>query len=144
MYMKQPEGFIQPGTKHLVCKLKKSIYGTMQGSHNWQEALAAGYTKDGYTASQADPCIHYRQHGEEYTITSTYGDDICGGSSSSVGRDRAVHDLGKRWEAHEVKTEVLLGMTICQDPHTKAITISQTAYLQRMLMHFHLDHTSML
>ncbi|KAF8831255.1 hypothetical protein HHX47_DHR1000495 [Lentinula edodes] len=140
VYMKQPEGFIRPGTEHLVCKLKKSIYGTMQGSHDWQATLATGYTADSYTASQADPCIRYRRIGEEYTITSTYGDDVCGGASSETGRDRAVRDLGKQWEAHEVKTEVLLGMTIWQDPQTKAITISQTAYLQRMLAHFHLDH----
>jgi hypothetical protein len=27
IYMKQPEGFSQPGQEHLVCKLKKSFYG---------------------------------------------------------------------------------------------------------------------
>lgn len=37
IYMKQPEGFIEPGTEHLVCKLKKLIYGTMQGSHDWPQ-----------------------------------------------------------------------------------------------------------
>ena len=26
-YMQQPEGFIESRKKHLVCKLKKSIYG---------------------------------------------------------------------------------------------------------------------
>ena len=27
VYMRQPEGFILEGNDHLVCKLKKSIYG---------------------------------------------------------------------------------------------------------------------
>jgi hypothetical protein len=27
IYMEQPEGFSQPRQKHLVCKLKKSLYG---------------------------------------------------------------------------------------------------------------------
>lgn len=27
IYMKQPEGFIEAGNEHLVCKLNKSIYG---------------------------------------------------------------------------------------------------------------------
>jgi ATP-binding cassette subfamily B (MDR/TAP) protein 1 len=51
VYMKQPKGFVKKGTEHLVCKLKKSIYGTMQGSHDWQSTLAKGFTEDGYSSS---------------------------------------------------------------------------------------------
>ena len=32
IYMRQPEGFIEQGSEHLVCKLKKSIYGVKQAS----------------------------------------------------------------------------------------------------------------
>ena len=30
IYMEQPEEFVQPGKEHLVCKLKKSLYGLKQ------------------------------------------------------------------------------------------------------------------
>lgn len=136
VYMKQPEGFIKKGEEHLVCKLRKSIYGTKQGSHDWQATLAEGYKEDGYVTSRADPCMRYRRVKEEYTLTGTYGDDVFGGSSTGGGKGDAVSDLSKRWEAGEVTSNVLLGMTIKQDAKSGSITISQQVYFEKMIEHF--------
>ena len=35
IYMAQPEGYVQKGKEHLVCKLNKSIYGLKQSSRCW-------------------------------------------------------------------------------------------------------------
>ena len=40
VYMKQPEGFAAKGQEHLVCKLKRSIYGLKQSPRCWNSALA--------------------------------------------------------------------------------------------------------
>src|SRR6266511_3650157 len=45
IYMKQLEGFIEPGFEDHVCKLVHTIYGTMQGAHDWYETLKETYNK---------------------------------------------------------------------------------------------------
>ena len=35
IYMMQPEGFIVKNQEHMICKLKRSIYGLMQASRSW-------------------------------------------------------------------------------------------------------------
>lgn len=136
VYMKQPPGFVKPGQEHLVFKLKHLIYGTKQGSHNWQATLASAYEEDGYVTSRADSCVCFHRKGNEYTITGTYSDDVFGGSLTGDGKKEGVADLKKCWEAGEVTSNVLLGMTITQNPTTDSIMISQQTYLEKMLKHF--------
>lgn len=69
-------------------------------------------------------------------LTGTYGDNVFGGSLMGNGKKEAVSDLKKRWEAGEVMLNVLLGMTIMQNPTTGSITISQQIYLEKMLDYF--------
>lgn len=35
----QPDGYIKPGKEHLVCKLKKSLYGLKQSPGCWNKAF---------------------------------------------------------------------------------------------------------
>ena len=44
IYMQQPEGYIEPGKEHLVCKLKKSLYGLKQSPQCWNKAFQSEYS----------------------------------------------------------------------------------------------------
>jgi hypothetical protein len=51
IYMEQPRGYEVPEKEGWACRLKKTIYGTMQGGRDWAETLAAMYEKLGYSTS---------------------------------------------------------------------------------------------
>ena len=57
VYMAQPEGFVSAGAEHLVCKLKKSIYGLKQSPRCWNTALDKHLKSIGFAQSNCDPCI---------------------------------------------------------------------------------------
>ena len=48
IFMRQPEGFVKPGSKHLVCRLRKSIYGLKQAPRCWNAVLDEFLKSQGY------------------------------------------------------------------------------------------------
>jgi hypothetical protein len=116
IYMKQLEGFIKPGYEDHVCKLVHTIYGTMQGGHDWYETLSGTYNDLGYTTSCADPCVCFKKENGNYTITDTYTDDTFGTSNSDEEIKRRKNEIGGVWEVKDVgETEYFLGMRVQQD-----------------------------
>ena len=72
VYMQQPEGFIKPGQEHLVCKLKKSLYGLKQSPRCWNKVFHEYLISLGFMQSQADPCVYIRSK----QIIAVYVDDL--------------------------------------------------------------------
>ena len=54
VYMQQPEGFQDSGNEHLVCKLKKSIYGLEQASRQWYLKFDEVMTSLGFEENKID------------------------------------------------------------------------------------------
>ncbi len=141
IYMKQPEGFVEPGLEDHVCKLVHTIYGTMQGAHDWYETLTETYNKLGYITSRADPCVRYKREDNAYTLTDTYTDDIFGASSTEEEKERRKSEMGKEWEIKDVgETEYFLGMRVQQDLTLGTIRFSQRPYWEHVVNRFNLEH----
>ena len=141
IYMKQPEGFVEPGFEDFVCKLVHTIYGTMQGAHDWYETLKATYDKLGYTTSRADPCVRYKRENGQYTVTDTYTDDVFGASTSDAEIGRRKAEMGSEWEIKDVgETEYFLGMRVQQDLSEGTIRLTQRPYWEHVLHRFDLDY----
>jgi len=67
--MEQPKGFEEGGDKY-VWKLKKTLYGMIQGAHDWAENLDKIFENVKYYKSKADPQIRSRVINDEFTLTS--------------------------------------------------------------------------
>ena len=75
IYMQQPEGYLKPRKEHLVCKLKKSLYGLKQSSRCWNKAFREGFEKISFTQASADPCVFIRKE-DTLTIIAIHVDDM--------------------------------------------------------------------
>ena len=141
--MKQPEGFVKPGFEDHVCKLVHTIYGTMQGAHNWYETLMETYNKLGYTTSRADPCVRYKKENDGYTLTDTYTDDIFGASKTDGEAKERKDEMGKEWEIKDVgENEYFLGVRVQQDVDGGTIQLTQRPYWEHVLNRFDLTNVT--
>ena len=73
IYMELPQGIeIADGKESHVLKLNKNLYGLKQASHNWFVMLSNGLKDRGFTPSEMDPCVFYK----EDMIVLVYVDDM--------------------------------------------------------------------
>ena len=76
IYMRQPEGFEEPGHEDQACHLHKSLYGLKQSPHCWYEQLSTQLEYTGFEQSKADPCLFYKWENGRLTVLSIYVDDL--------------------------------------------------------------------
>lgn len=48
IYMEQPEGYAKRGKEHLVCKLRKSLYGLKQACEKWYQKFGTFMHSQGF------------------------------------------------------------------------------------------------
>ena len=139
VYMQQPEGFITPGKEHLVCRLKKSIYGLKQSSRCWNVVLDDHLKKMGFVQTTTDPCV-YRASGGELVYIGVYVDDVILAARSSKKLAEVKKELALRFDIKDMdRLHHFLGMKIVQDDTTGRVWIGQPAYTEALLKKFGMD-----
>ena len=131
IFIELPDGAKQEGK---VRCLDKTLYGMMDGVNNWWGTLDEEMGELGYYRSKADPSVCSRHANGNVTITSTYTDDTTGISSSKEEANRVKEELGWKYETKDLgDTNLVLGICINRNRDTGMISISQHAYLERVL-----------
>ena len=101
VYMKQPEGFVDKDRDHLVCRLKRSIYGLKQSPRCWNSALDAQLKKMGFVQTTSDPCLYTSTEGETFII-AVYVDDILLAGKSDKQIKEVKEALAKQFEVKDM------------------------------------------
>jgi len=76
VYMEQPVRFIEEGKEHMVCRLKKSIYGLNQASRQWYPKFNDTIISFGFKENIIDRCIYLKVSGSKFIFLILYVDDI--------------------------------------------------------------------
>ena len=75
--MDQLEGFKVKGKEHMVCKLKKSLYGLKQTSRQWYKKFDSFMVGHGYTRTNANHCMYVIKFSiSKFVILLLYVDDV--------------------------------------------------------------------
>ena len=76
VYMDQPDGFSIEGNNHMVCKLKKSIYGLKQASTQWYLKFNDTIISYCFHENIVDWCIYRKISGSKFIFLVLYVGDI--------------------------------------------------------------------
>ena len=134
VFMKQPEGYETKSKEQLVCRLKKSIYGLKQSPRCWNIALDSHLKEMGFSQSQSDPCIYYKDTGDEVFYMGVYVDDIILAGKSESKMKQVKTDLSRKFDTKDLgKLSYFLGMKIEQNELNGSVWIGQCAYTESLL-----------
>lgn len=137
IYMSQPEGTAEKGKEHLVCHLKRSLYGLRQSGREWNKCLDKCLKVFGLKQSIADPCVYYDCDKE--VIVGVYVDDLLI-IGKRVKIQRLKEAIMKRFEAKDLgEAKHLLSMKIERKPDG-SLTLDQSSYAEEILKTFEMQN----
>jgi hypothetical protein len=138
VYMRQPPGYSTPRQEHLVCELRKSLYGLKQSVHNCNRKISRWLRRHSLLYASADNNLYYHYTSKQIVILILYVDDllITGNYTSKITwLQQKLQDRFKM--SYLGALTKYLGIEFNQT--ASGITIHQTAYANEILEQYGLD-----
>ena len=134
IFMQQPSGYEVPGKEHLVCKLKKSLYGLKQSPRCWNKAFQGYMQQIGFQQSNADPCV-FIQHTDPITIVAVYVDDLIIITDNNDRMSQLKKALSDRFKMKDLgQLHYCLGVSVVHNDD--GILLHQKQYITSLLERF--------
>ena len=143
VYMKQPEGFSSSAGEHLVCKLKKSIYGLKQASRQWYLRFHEVISSFGFVENVMDQCIYQKVSGSKICFLVLYVDDILLATNDKGLLYEVKQFLSKNFDMKDMgEASYVIGIKIHRDRTQCILGLSQEAYINKVLERFRMKDCS--
>ena len=143
IYMDQPEGFSMEGKDHMVCKLKKSIYGLKQASRQWYLKFNDTITSFGFQENIVDRCIYRKISGSKFIFLVLYVDDILLAANDLGILYETKSFLSKNFEMKDMgEASYVIGISISRKRSHGLLGLSQKAYIEKILERFNMNNCS--
>jgi hypothetical protein len=141
VYMTQPLGTVEPGTEHLVCRLKKALYGLRQSPRLFYQLLHSYLLEIGFTRTNKDHCIYIKKAGDgKDIILAVYVDDLTIGCTCLTTLQQIKEELKKRFKITDGgEINYILKMQVKRNRKEKKLYLYQTKYIKDLISHFGLS-----
>ena len=143
IYMDQPEGFSVKGKEHMVCKLKKSIYGFKHASRQWYLKFNDTITSFGFQENTVDRCIYMKVSGSKFIFLVLYVDDIFLATNDLGLLHQTKKYLSQNFEMKDMgEATYVIGIEIFRDRSQGLLGLSQKTYINKILERFNMEKCS--
>jgi hypothetical protein len=122
----------------LVCRLKKTLYGLKQSPRAWASMLTDWLLDQGFTRSEADPCLYIKDIGTPKALAiGVFVDDlICAASGLSILNAFKASISARFKMTDQGELTYVLGLQVDRDRSARTLFLSQHRYTLEVLDRF--------
>ncbi|KAD3067125.1 hypothetical protein E3N88_35005 [Mikania micrantha] len=128
VYMRQPQGFVDPSKPHHVCLLHKSLYGLKQAPRAWFHRLSTALQQLGFHGSKTDPSLFILNSRGTILYVLVYVDDIIITGNNNQAVDHIIQSLSSSFAVKDLGSlHYFLGIEVIR--HGLDLILSQKKYI---------------
>ncbi|MCO5563404.1 hypothetical protein L7F22_017045 [Adiantum nelumboides] len=143
VYMAQPPHFADRNFPHYVCKLKKPIYGLKQSPRQWYTRMHNYLLSSGWQRLTVDYNIYIWQSTDGLALLGLFAGDIPLTGTNELMVMRAIDCLQHEFPITDKgPMTYFLGIEVLRHPEGKWIKLSQSKYIDELLLYYGMGSTS--
>ncbi|GJS24128.1 retrovirus-related pol polyprotein from transposon TNT 1-94 [Tanacetum coccineum] len=114
VFVRQPDGFVNPDFPNRVYRLKKALYGLKQAPRAWYDKLSSFLIEHHFTKGILDLTLFTRRHEDDILLVQIF-DDIIFGSTKPVRYSRSEKLMKDNFEMSRHGDDILLVQIYVED-----------------------------